>query len=115
MARVLRDPDIGRAAGADADLPSFRVPDGHSPTITCPRIPDDGYQSSLSTYLLDPAQTKAFDTVCKAAGTSMAVGVYTALTMAGAACSGADDLRFISPSTPAPAPSGARRWDGSSV
>ncbi|MGX7694901.1 condensation domain-containing protein [Gordonia polyisoprenivorans] len=78
-------------------FPRFEVPDGHSPTITCPRIPDDGYQSSLSTYLLDPAQTKAFDTVCKAAGTSMAVGVYTALTMAGAACSGADDLRFISP------------------
>lgn len=68
-----------------------------APSIRAQRIPDAGYQASLSSDLLDAAATKQFDAICKAAGGSMAAGIYTALAMANQMHSGDEELRFISP------------------
>ncbi|WP_238422271.1 condensation domain-containing protein [Gordonia sp. 'Campus'] len=78
-------------------FPRFDVPADAPRTITTNRVPDNGFQATLSHWLLDATETKAFDAVCKGAGSSMTAGIYTALSMTSAALSGTADLRFIGP------------------
>ncbi|ETA05732.1 MULTISPECIES: condensation domain-containing protein [Gordonia] len=78
-------------------FPQFAVPADAPRTITAQRSPAEGFQTTLSHWLLDPAETKRFDAICKAAGSSMTAGIYTALSMTAAALTGSADLRFISP------------------
>ncbi|MEO9326815.1 condensation domain-containing protein [Gordonia aurantiaca] len=78
-------------------FPDFAVAADAPRTIAAERTPAPGFQSTLSHWLLDPAETKRFDAVCKGAGSSMTAGIYTALSMTSAALTGSADLRFISP------------------
>ncbi|MCZ0911607.1 condensation domain-containing protein [Gordonia amicalis] len=78
-------------------FPQFDVPADAPRTIAAQRTPEEGFQATLSHWLLDAADTKRFDAICKAAGSSMTAGIYTALSMTSAALTGSADLRFISP------------------
>ncbi|MCR5977727.1 peptide synthase [Gordonia jinghuaiqii] len=78
-------------------FPRFDVPAGAPRTITPNREPENGFQTTLSHWLLDAADTKRFEAVCKSAGSSMTAGIYTALSMTSAALTGSADLRFIGP------------------
>ncbi|MGW8814742.1 condensation domain-containing protein [Gordonia terrae] len=78
-------------------FPRFEVPSDSPRTIVSERLPENGFQATLSHWLLDAADTKRFDAVCKGAGSSMTAGIYTALSMTSAALSGSADLRFIGP------------------
>ncbi|SIR81233.1 condensation domain-containing protein [Williamsia sterculiae] len=58
---------------------------------------DPAFQASLSTWVLDADQTERFHRACKAHGSNMQAGVYTALSIAADRLAGAGDLRFVSP------------------
>ncbi|MEE3848783.1 condensation domain-containing protein [Gordonia sp. LSe1-13] len=68
-----------------------------APAIVAERTPDHGFQATLSSWLLDAAETKAFHALCKDAGANMQAGIYTALSMTASRLSGNADLRFLNP------------------
>ena len=79
-------PIIERAVTTDAASP-----------IRPHRVPDQGFQATLSSWLLDAERTEAFHRVCKAFGANMQAGIYTALAIATERLTGTGRLRFISP------------------
>ncbi|MXP23132.1 peptide synthase [Gordonia sp. HNM0687] len=84
-----------------APMPTFPLmsasPHGDPPSIVSERSPEQGFQATLSSWLLDTSQTAAFNALCKESGANMQAGIYTALSMTSAALSGSADLRFLNP------------------
>ncbi|MFW0795989.1 condensation domain-containing protein [Gordonia sp. CPCC 205515] len=82
-------------------MPRFpRLPDAATmsdPSITAERVPDHGFQATLSSWLLDADETAAFHALCKDAGANMQAGIYTALAITARRLTGSSDLRFLNP------------------
>ena len=68
------------------------------PTQVSPSEPDTtGWQSSLSLWLLGAAEATAFTSACKAHGSSLSTGAYTAFAVAIARLTGERTTRFVMP------------------
>lgn len=82
-------------------MPTFPIisaaPRTEALSIVSERSPESGFQATLSSWLLDAAQTAAFNTLCKQYGANMQAGIYTALSMTAAQLCGSGDLRFLNP------------------